>query len=246
MSELLGEVVEWLGDPMNWTGKGGIPNRLWEHVSVSLLGIAIGAVIALPSAIVLGHLRRGGILAVSAVNMGRAIPSFGIVALAYSITLSLGVLTSPLGYWPTVIALVLLAMPPMFVNAYTGVREVDPAFVETARGMGMTERQVLTWVELPIATPLMMAGVRTAAVQVVATATLGAVVGFGGLGRYIIDGFLQRDNAQLLVGGVLVALLAVATELGLGWVERRTDRTSRSRQPLPADVVTSEPSPAEV
>jgi osmoprotectant transport system permease protein len=235
MNEFFGEVAAWLTDPANWTGRDGVPNRLWEHVSISALSILIACAVALPAAVILGHTRRGGFLAVTAVNIGRAIPSFGVVALAYSVTLGLGVLLSPIGYWPTLIALVALAMPPMFVNAYTGVREVDPALVETARGMGMTEREVLTGVEIPVALPVLMAGVRTASVQVVATAALGAVVGFGGFGRYIIDGLLQRNDAEVFVGGVFVALLAVLTELGLGWVERRTDPTHQVRKVGPID-----------
>lgn len=225
--DFLGDVAAWFGDPANWTGPRGLLMRLWQHVSISALGIAISLVVALPVAVVLGHVRRGGLLAVSAVNAGRAIPSFGIVGVMFPITLSIGFLVSPLGFWATLIALIFLAMPPMFVNAYTAVRDVDPAFVEAARGMGMTEVEVLRRVEIPLGLPLIMAGIRTAAVAVIATATLGAVVGFGGLGRYIIDGFAQGDDVLIFVGGLLVALLAVVTELGLGWLEHRTDPMRR-------------------
>ncbi len=234
MIEFLGEVISWFGEPANWSGQNGLPNRLWEHVSISVVAIVLSSAIALPTAVGLGHIGRGGIVAVSAVNIGRAVPSFGLVALAFPITLSMG-LTSPLGYWATLFALVALAMPPMFVNGYTAIRDVDPALVEAARGMGMTGSQVLRSVELPLGMPVVMAGVRVAAVQVVATATLGAVVGFGGLGRYIFDGFLNRDYVRLFVGGLMVAILAVGTELLLGAVERRTDRTGRRRQLGPVD-----------
>ena len=184
-------------------------------------------------------------LAVSAVNIGRAVPSFGIVGLAFPITLALGL--SPLGFWATLVALVALALPPMFVNAYTGIRNTEPALVEAARGMGMTERQVLTGVELPLAAPVVMAGVRTAAVEVIATATLGAVVGFGGLGRFIIDGFAQRKYEEVFIGGVAVALLAIFTESTLGWAQRRLDHSHparRRRRPDaldPSDVMDAVP-----
>ncbi len=245
MIEFFGEVSAWLSDPANWSGRDGLPNRLWEHVSVAGVSLMIAGIIALPTGVALGHRGQGGILAVSAVNIGRAVPSFGIVGIAFPITLSLGL--RPLGYAATLVALVALALPPMFVNAYTGVRQTDAALVEAARGMGMTERQVLTAVELPLALPVLMAGIRTAAVEVVATATLGAVVGFGGLGRFIIDGFAQRRFEEVFVGGAAVALLAIATETALGWVQRRSNRTHTARKdratgpPVGDDVVETLP-----
>lgn len=242
LMDLLGEVMAWLSDPANWTGPRGLLTRIWEHVSISIAGTTIAALLALPPALLLGHLRKGGFLAVTFVNLGRAVPSFGVVGVMFPITLAIPILVSPLGFWATLIALVLLAMPPMFVNTYTGVAEVGPALVESARGMGLTGSQVLWSVEAPLALPLIMAGVRTGAVAVVATATLGAVVGFGGLGRYIIDGFAQGNDVLIIVGGVFVALLSIITELGLGWVEKRSDplratRTTRvpsvSERPVP-------------
>ncbi len=240
--DFLGDVVAWFLDPTNWTGPRGLLMRTWQHVSISALGIAISLIVALPVAVLLGHVRRGGLLAVSAVNVGRAIPSFGIVGVMFPITLSIGFLVAPLGFWATLIALILLAMPPVFVNAYTAVRQVDPAFVEAARGMGMTEAEVLRRVEVPLGLPLIMAGIRTASVAVIATATLGAVVGFGGLGRYIIDGFAQGDDVLIFVGGLVVALLAVVTELALGWLEHRTDPMRGGRAGAPRARV-SDPAP---
>jgi osmoprotectant transport system permease protein len=233
----LGDVLAWFADPENWSGADGIPNRLWEHVSLSALAVIAAAALALPLAVYLGHIRRGGALATSAVNLGRAVPSFGLVGVMFPITLAIGFMSSPIGFWATLIAMVLLAMPPMFVNAHTAVRQIDPALVEAGRGMGMSEGEVVMGVEVPVGLPLIMAGVRTAAVAVVATATLGAVVGYGGLGRYIIDGFAQGNDAEAFAGGVMVALLAVVTELGLGWVERRTEPVpskGRRRPPAPA------------
>jgi osmoprotectant transport system permease protein len=227
MIEFFREVAAWLSDPANWAGRGGVPNRMWEHLSVAGVALAIAGVAALPAAVTLGHRGRGGMLAVTGVNLWRALPSFGIVGIAFPITLALGL--RPLGYWATLVALVALALPPMFVNAYTGVRHVDAALVEAARGMGMSEGQVLGWVELPLALPVIMAGIRTAVVEVLATATIGAVVGFGGLGRYIIDGFAQRKFEEVFVGGVLVALLVIVAESTLRWAQRRADVANRER-----------------
>jgi osmoprotectant transport system permease protein len=217
MIDFLGDVVAFFAEPDNWTGTSGIINRTVEHVSLSALSMAIAAVIAIPPALALGHSGRGGLLAVSVVNIGRAIPSFAIVALALPISIRLGL---GLGFWPTLLALVALALPPMFTNTYTGVREVDADTVEAGRGMGMTGGQILRTVELPLASPVILAAVRVSAVQVVATATLGALVAWGGLGRYIIDGFSQQDNVEVFVGGLLVALLAILTELFFGLIER--------------------------
>ena len=215
--EFLGDVLAFFADGANWVGEAGILNRTLEHIGLSAFSMAVAAFIAIPPALLLGHTGRGGLFAVSVVNIGRAVPSFAIVALALPVSINLGL---GLGYWPTFLALVALALPPMFTNTYTGVREVDQGTVEAARGMGMSGWEVLRGIELPLASPVILAAVRVASVQVVATATLGALVAWGGLGRYIIDGFSQRDNVEVFVGGVLVALLAVITELFFGLVER--------------------------
>jgi osmoprotectant transport system permease protein len=178
----------------------------------------VAAAVAIPIAVWLGHRKTGGTLAVAAVNIGRAIPSFAIIALFLPISIRLGL---GLGFWPTFLALLFLAIPPMFTNAYTGVAGVDPALTEAARGMGLTERRIITDVELPMASPVILAAIRVAAVQVIATATLGALVAWGGLGRYIIDGFSTQDSVEVFAGAILVAGLALTTEVALGWVERR-------------------------
>ncbi|MDQ4069422.1 MAG: ABC transporter permease, partial [Actinomycetota bacterium] len=170
------------------------------------------AVVALTVGIVLGHLNRGGWLAISVSNVGRAIPSFAILVLAVQVF--------GIGAKPAFCALVALAIPPMVTNSFVGIREVDADVRESARGMGMTGGQVLRRVELPMASPLIMAGIRTSAVQVVATATLAALVAWGGLGRYIIDGLSQRDYVQVFAGAVLVAALSLATEIVLAGVQR--------------------------
>ena len=217
MIEFLGEVVAWFLDPAHWTGANGIPNRVWEHVQITVAATSVAALLAILPAIVLGHRKQGGTLVVGAVNLFRAVPSFGIVVLALPITIGLGL---GIGFWPTFLALLFLAIPPMFINSYTGVAGVDPDLIEAARGVGMTDAQCLLGVEVPAASPIIIAAVRVAAVQVVATATLGAIVGWGGLGRYIIDGFAIQDDVMVFAGALLVAGLALVTEGLMSAVER--------------------------
>lgn len=206
------QVVHWFGDPAHWQGVGGVPNRVEEHVVMSLAATAAAAVIALPVGLTLGHLRRGGALAINVSNIGRALPSFAILVLAVQLV--------GIGATPAFLALVALAIPPMVTNSFVGMRDVDAGLRDAAYGLGMRQGQVLFRVELPNALPVVMAGVRTSGVQVVATATLAALVGWGGLGRYIIDGFSQRDFIQIFAGAILVALLAGVTELGLAGLQR--------------------------
>lgn len=216
--EILGEVVDWFGDPANWTGSTGIPVRLLEHLEMSLLATALGAAVALPVGFTVGHTRRGEFLTVSVGNIGRALPSFGVLALVFPFTFDL---PGAIGFWPTLIALWMLAIPPILSNSYVGIRDVDASVTESARAMGMTGMQILRKVELPLAASLVVAGLRTATVQVVATATLAALVGWGGLGRFIVDGFATSDNGSKIGGAVLVAALAIVTEIAFGLTERR-------------------------
>lgn len=211
------DVVRWLADPSHWSGTDGIAHRLSEHAWMSVVAIAIALVVAGPPGVVLGHVRRGGVLAVGVVNIGRALPAFALIAIAlpFSIRLGLG-----LGFWPTLFGLVVLAMPPIFTTCYTAMRDVDPAAVSSAKGIGLRGRQVALGVELPLAAPVILAAVRVTAVQVVATAPLGALFGWGGLGRFIIDGFAVRDLEMAAGGAVLVALLAIVTDLVFGAAER--------------------------
>jgi len=207
------EVVRWFLDPAHWDGTFGIPNRLWEHVQMSFLATLTAAVLALPVGVLLGHYGRFGNLAINVSNVGRALPSFGILVLAVPLF--------GIGAAPAFIALVALAIPPIVTNSYVGMRDVDPELKEAARGLGMREHVALLRVEMPVALPVIMAGIRTAGVQVVATATLAAVVAWGGLGRFIVDGFAQRDDVQIFAGAILVAALAMVAELalaGLQWL----------------------------
>ncbi len=211
--DLLQAVAMWFADPEHWTGTGGIPNRLIEHLRLSGLSMALAMLIALPVGIAIGHTGRGGLLAVGVANLGRAVPSYALLLVFLPFF--------GLGEASALPALVLLAIPPILVNAYAGLRGVDRDLIEAGRGMGMTELQVLTRVELPAAAPVIVAGLRVAAVAVVATATLAALVAGGGLGRYIADGFGLREQDQILAGAILVAALALIVERSLTFIERR-------------------------
>lgn len=208
----LGQVVDWFTAAAHWHGSNGIPHRMSEHVVMCAAAMVVAAAAALPSGILLGHADKLGGLIINLANVGRAIPSFAILVVATQIV--------GIGALPAFCALVALAVPPMVTNSFIGVREVDAEVRESARGMGMTGRQVLARVELPMSVPMVMAGVRTAAVQVVATATIAALVAWGGLGRYIVDGLAQRDFVQVFAGAVLVAALAVITEVVLAGLQR--------------------------
>jgi osmoprotectant transport system permease protein len=211
MSTLL-RVLDWFLDPVHWSGPDGIPIRLVQHIQLSAESVAIGALLALPVGILLGHYGRFGNLAINISNVGRAVPSFGLLVISFQLF--------GLGDLPIIISLTALAIPPMVTNSYVALREVDADIKEAARGMGYRELAQILRVEIPLSVPLIMAGVRTSAVQVVATATLAALIAGGGFGRYVIDGFAQQDYTKLVAGAILVALLALATELALGGAER--------------------------
>jgi osmoprotectant transport system permease protein len=209
---ILAKVIAWFGDPAHWQGSDGIPTRLVEHLQLSAESVALGALIALPIGIGLGHLGIFGNLAIGVSNVGRAVPSFAILVIAFQVF--------GLGDTPIILALTALAIPPMVTNSYVALREVDPDIKDAARGMGYRRLAQLVRVELPLAVPLIMAGIRTSAVQVVATAALAALIAGGGFGRYIIDGLAQQDYAKEFAGAVLVAVLALATEVTLWGVEQ--------------------------
>ncbi|MFB7915152.1 ABC transporter permease [Streptomyces sp. NPDC056061] len=211
---VLGQAWTWLTTGANWTGESGAAHRLVEHLYVSGVALLVACALALPLALYLGHIGKGGALAVNISNVGRAIPVFAVLALF---------MVSPLrnaGYVPTVTALVLFAVPPLLTNAYVGMTEVDRSVVEAARGMGMSGGQLFLRVELPLAHPMIMTGLRSAAVQVVATATIAAMVGQGGLGRIITAGFNTYNTPQVVAGALLVALLALLVEGALVLLDR--------------------------
>jgi osmoprotectant transport system permease protein len=242
VNESLQQMWDYLQTDAAWSGRNGIPALTWAHIQISLVSVVIAALVAIPTAVVLGHVRRGALVAVSVVNVGRAIPSFAIMALVLPFSLRYGF---GLGFWPTVVALVLLAIPPIFTNTYTGVRDVPDEVVEAARGMGMRAGELVRRVEVPVAVPLIITGLRVSAVQVVATATLGALVGYRDLGTLIVTGFTSPDKGPMLAGAVAVALLALVTDglfaLAARWLvpwraapRRTADATVTAEEAVPA------------
>lgn len=220
----IGDLLAWFGDPANWGGPDGVPTRLLEHLTLSAIPLAIAMLVALPLGAWIGHTGRAANLVINLTNVGRAIPSLAILAMA---TMLLNVPLVGLGLRreaaevATIIAMTALAIPPILTNAYVAISEVDRDLVDAARGMGMRPLEILRRIEVPVGLPIILAGIRTAAVQVVATATLGAVFATGGFGRYIIDGIAQRRNDEILAGALLVAALSIATELGFAAIQRR-------------------------
>lgn len=206
------DLVAWFLEPARWQGSAGIPTRVAEHVWYSAVAIFISIVIALPIGIFIGHTGRGGAIVINVMNSARAVPTFGIILLT--------VLVAGIGLLPVVVALVALASPPIVTNTYAGIRSVDPEIRDAAEGTGMRGWQVIRQVEIPVALPIIMAGIRTSSVQIVATATFAAIVGLGGLGRYIIDGLAQQDLTQVVGGAILVAALSLLTELSLSRLQR--------------------------
>ncbi|SFP18624.1 osmoprotectant transport system permease protein [Geodermatophilus dictyosporus] len=195
----------YLNDPFNWTRPSGITDLALEHLAISAVAVLAAAVLALPVGVALGTARRGAGLVVVLSNVSRAVPTLALLTLFA---------VSPIGFGnrATTIALAVFAVPPILTNTFVGFRGVDPEVREAARGMGMSRGQVLGRVELPLALPLVATGIRTAAVQVVATAGLAALVGGGGLGRLINLGFGQQDYGVMIAGAILVAGLALLTE----------------------------------
>ena len=238
---ILADAWSWLTTADNWSGDGGAWHRLTEHLHLTGVCLALSCVLALPLALWLGHgggRRFAGALAINISNAGRAVPTFAVLVL-----LTLGPLGTH-GDLPTIIALILFAVPPLLTNAYVGIAQADPDVVQAAQGMGMSPLQILGRVEIPLAFPLIMTGVRTAAVQIVATATLAALPGGGGLGRIITAGFRTYRTPQVVAGAVLVALLALAVEGVLALAQRLLDpgrrRRVRTAAPEPADEAPQE------
>jgi osmoprotectant transport system permease protein len=208
---VLGQALIWLNDPLNWTGRGGIPALTGEHLLMSVVAVALAAAIALPVGIWLGHRGKGATATVVVANTSRALPTLALLFIFA---------VSGLGYGnrPTVIAAAIFAIPPILANAVTGMAGVDPAARDAARGMGMSAARSLALVEVPLALPLIGAGLRTAAVQVIATIPLAALVGGGGLGTIIVTGFANQRFGKVVAGALLVVVLSLAAEgfLALG------------------------------
>lgn len=195
---------QWLISAQNWHGTDGIPERLAQHLEYTGIALGIALVIAVPTGLAMGHYRRGGFAVVTVANFGRALPTLGLLVLIFVLT------SGSAASW--LIPLAALAIPPMLVNTYEGVLGVDRELTDAARGMGMTESQILRKVEIPVALPLIILGIRTSAIQVVATATIAAYIGLGGLGRYIIDGLARNEYNVVAGGAVVIILLALAVQ----------------------------------
>lgn len=186
--------------------------KVLTHIELSALAILLAVIVAIPVALAVSRTDLGAFIAINVANVGRAVPSLAILAFALPL---LG-----LGFRPSLLALTVLAIPPILINASTGIRQVEPRVIDAAKGMGLSGFQVLTSIQLPIAAPVIFAGIRTAAVQVVASATLATFIGGGGLGDLIVEGFQRGDNLIMLAGAFSVAILAILTELGFGGLER--------------------------
>lgn len=213
--------LAWLAEPAHWVGPSGIPVRVAEHIAYATFAIVLGALIALPVGLWTGHTGRFGNVAINLGNLGRAVPDLGIVAIA-AVLIGFGIL-------PVLIALVALAVPPLLTTTYTAVRGIDPEVRDAAVGIGCTGRELLRRVEIPLALPLVFAGLRIATVQVIATATISGFIGrAGGLGRYIFDGLVLFDTPRVVAGALLVATLGVLADVGLAALQRRvTPRGAR-------------------
>jgi osmoprotectant transport system permease protein len=230
---LVAEVLAWFADPQHWQGSSGVPARLAEHLRYTVLAVVLAALIAIPLGAVIGHTGRGSFLLVGIANGLRALPELGLLILL--------VLLTGIGLLPLTVTLLILGIPPLLAGTYAGVRNADPAVVDAARGVGMREREVLLKVELPIALPLIIGGLRTATLQVIATAAIGAYISLGGLGRFLIDGLALNDYPRMVAGAVLIAALALVVEGLLAGLQRlivspglRTAPTrTGSRRPTP-------------
>ena len=221
MNETVRLTLEWLTDPASWTGPGGILVRSLEHLRLSFVSLLVAALVAVPVGLWVGHTGRLRWLAVNLAGAVRAIPSLGVLFVA--VLLLLPRLRGDLAFeLPALLVLVVLAVPPILSGTYAGVEATDAAARDAARGMGMTGAQVLRQVEIPGALPLILSGLRAAMLQIIGTATIAAVVGLGGLGRFLIDGQASRDYAQMAGGALVVAALALAVDQLLAVVGRVT------------------------
>lgn len=216
---MIPNIFAWLADPAHWTGSDGVLARTLEHLEYSAVALLIAALVAVPAGLVIGHTGRGRFAVVNLAGAARAIPSLGLLFLLF-LYLAPRVSGDAAFLWPSLIALVVLAIPPILSGAYAGVESVDPAARDAARGMGMTGPGVLLRVELPCSLPLLFSGLRSAALQIIATATIAAIVGLGGLGRFLIDGQKSHDFPQMGAGALVVAVLALLVDFLFALVQR--------------------------
>jgi len=204
-------------DPVDWAGDTGIASRLGQHLLITGLSVLFASVVAVPLGLLIGHTGRGRGAVVGITGAARALPTFGVLTLFVLIGIQFGFgLSLP----PVIVVLVVLAIPPLLAGAYAGVEAVDRLTIDAARAQGMTEWQILRHVELPLALPLLVGGLRSATLQVVATATIAAYVAQGGLGRYLVEGIQSRDYVRAVVGAILVASLALLLDALLAVTQR--------------------------
>lgn len=216
---MIADLVTWLGDPLHWSGSTGVPTRLVEHLGYSLSALVIAALIGISLGLYIGHTGRGTYVVAGVANAFRAIPSLGLVLVVVLLITAVSP-TEQAIVASCVFVLVVLAIPPILTSTYAGVQSVDTSARDAAYGVGMTGREVLFGVEIPCALPLIFSGVRSAMLQVIATATIAAYTSLGGLGRFLIDGYAVRSFAEMLAGALLVAALALVAEGVLATVQR--------------------------
>lgn len=218
--DLIAGVVAWFANPANWQGSAGVPTRVGEHLAISAAALGLAVVVGLAAGLYVGHTRRGAAIAVNLANLGRAFPTLAVMGLVFPVTAAID---NQLGFkvYPAVVGLIVLAIPPILVNSYAGITGVDSEVVEAGRATGMREGQVLTRIELPLAVPAILTGIRSAASQVIATAPLAAIFGGPGLGRYLVEGYDQRNYPMLWAGVILVGALFAVIELGFVVLQRR-------------------------
>jgi osmoprotectant transport system permease protein len=240
----MSDIFGFLFDPAHWQGDTGIPNRLLEHLVISGLAIVAATLIALPIGLYIGHTNRGSGIAINLANIGRAIPSYAMMVIPLPFTLALAPVLGydpgfGLTFLPIFLAMSFLAIPPLLVGTYAGLRSVDRDLIEAGRGMGLRERQILGRIELPLASSIIVGGFRTATLQVIATATIGAILGAGGLGRFIFDGINQGESghASIYAGAILVSALAIGVDLILSRIQTRLTPRSLRRQKRSAGYV---------
>lgn len=198
------DAFAWIADPANWSGFGSIPDRIVQHLVISAVVLAIASILALPLGVLVGHTGQGREVAVTVSGGLRALPTLGVLAL-FALWLGIG-LQAP------ILALVILAIPPLLAGAYAGLESVDRRTIDAARAVGMRETQIVGKVELPLSLPIIVGGIRSAALQIIATATLAAYVADFGLGRFIFEGLKTRDYGEMLGGSILVIILALVVD----------------------------------
>ena len=224
---LWNETLSWFSAAASWTSSGSIPQRFIEHIAITLGVLAVASVLALPVGVLIGHRRKGGGIVVVVAGAARAIPTLGLLTV---LGLALGI-----GLGAPMVALVILALPPLLTGAYSGVGSTDLVAVDAARAIGLSEPQIVRQVELPLAASIIVGGVRSATLQVVATATLAAYTADAGLGRFIFAGLKSRDYGELIGGSLLVVALALALDGGFALVLRAIRRRSLLKR-TPASV----------